>query len=76
MQTRLKIHGEDGIHEKLNAAQTGYERLGKDNLALFRRAAAARLLFETMRNERDKARQHPKGPKLTPEEWANCRIPW
>ena len=29
----------------------------KHNLALFRRAAAAQLLFETMRNERDKARQ-------------------
>ncbi len=57
VQTRLKILGEEGLHEKLNAAQSRFEHLEKDNLALFRRAAAARLLFETMRDERDKARQ-------------------
>jgi DNA repair exonuclease SbcCD ATPase subunit len=57
VQTRLKIHGEEGLHEKLNAAQSRFEHLEKDNRALFRRAAAARLLFETMRDERDKARR-------------------
>lgn len=57
VQTRLKIHGEEGLHEKLNAAQSRFEHLQKDNRALFRRAAAARLLFETMRDERDKARR-------------------
>jgi len=57
VQTRLKIHGEEGLHERLNAAQSRSEHLGKDNLALFRRAAAAKLLFETMREERDKARR-------------------
>jgi hypothetical protein len=57
VQTRLKIHGEEGLHEKLNAVQSRFEHLEKDNLALFRRAAAARLLFETMRDERNKARR-------------------
>jgi len=57
VQTRLKIHGEEGLHEKLNAAQSRFEHLEKDNRALFRRAAAARLLFVTMRDERDKARR-------------------
>jgi DNA repair exonuclease SbcCD ATPase subunit len=57
VQTRLKIHGEEGLHEKLNAAQSRFEHLEKDNRALDRRAAAARLLFETMRDERDKARR-------------------
>ncbi|MGA2263143.1 MAG: AAA family ATPase, partial [Acidobacteriota bacterium] len=57
VQTRLKIQGEEGLHEKLNASQSRFEHLEKDNRALFRRAAAARLLFETMHDERDKARR-------------------
>lgn len=56
-QTRLKIHGEEGLHERLHAAQAGLERLGVDNKSLFRRASAAKCLFETMREERDKARR-------------------
>jgi vacuolar-type H+-ATPase subunit D/Vma8 len=57
VQTRLKIHGEEGLHEKLHAAQIGLERLGADNKSLFRRASSARYLFETMREERDRARR-------------------
>jgi hypothetical protein len=57
VQTRLKIHGEEGLHEKLHAAQIGLERLGADNRSLFRRASSARYLFETMREERDRARR-------------------
>lgn len=57
VQTRLKIHGEEGLHEKLHAAQTHLERVEADNRALIRRAAAARRLFETMREERDNARR-------------------
>ena len=57
VQERLRIHGEEGLHEKLHAAQTELERIESSNRALFRRAAAARLLFETMQEERDKARQ-------------------
>jgi DNA repair exonuclease SbcCD ATPase subunit len=57
VQTRLKIHGEEGLHEKLHAAQIGLERLGADNKSLFRRASSARTLFETMREERDRTRR-------------------
>lgn len=57
VQTRLRIHGEDGLHEKLHEAKTRLERVEKDNRALSRRAAAARQLFVTMREERDKARR-------------------
>ena len=57
VQTRLRIHGEDGLHERLHEAKTRLERVETDNQALSRRAAAARQLFETMREERDKARR-------------------
>ena len=57
VQTRLKIHGEEGLHEKLHMAQTNLERISHEDESLFRRAAVAELLFETMRDERDKARQ-------------------
>jgi hypothetical protein len=56
-QTRLKIHGEEGLHEKLHALQTNRERIGTKNLSLFRRATSAKCLFDTMREERDKARR-------------------
>jgi DNA repair exonuclease SbcCD ATPase subunit len=56
-QTRLKIHGEEGLHEKLHASQTNLERIESKNLSLFRRAASARCLFDTIREERDKARR-------------------
>jgi len=57
VQTRLKIHGEEGLHEKLHMAQSHLERVLYENQSLFRRAAVARLLFETMQDERDKARR-------------------
>ncbi|RJR29889.1 MAG: hypothetical protein C4576_34465 [Desulfobacteraceae bacterium] len=57
VQTRLKIHGEEGLHEKLNMTQARLERITHENESLFRRAAVAKLLFESMRDERDKARQ-------------------
>jgi uncharacterized protein YhaN len=57
VQTRLKIHGEEGLHEKLHAAETRLERLSAVNASLRRRAASAKCLFETMREERDKARR-------------------
>ncbi len=57
VQTRLKIHGEEGLHEKLHVAQTSLERLGAESRSLFRRAASAKCLFETMRQQRDQARQ-------------------
>lgn len=57
VQTRLKIHGEEGLHEKLHMAQILLERVAHENQSLFRRAAVAKLLFESMRDERDKARR-------------------
>jgi DNA repair exonuclease SbcCD ATPase subunit len=57
VQTRLKIHGEEGLHEKLHVAQSRFEHLEKDNVSLFRRAVAAKVLYETMREERDRARR-------------------
>ena len=57
VQTRLKIHGEEGLHEKLHLAQTHLERISRENESMFRRAAVSKLLFESMREERDKARQ-------------------
>lgn len=56
-QTRLKIHGEEGLHEKLHASQTNLERIEMKNQSLFRRAASAECLFDTMHEERDKARR-------------------
>jgi DNA repair exonuclease SbcCD ATPase subunit len=57
VQTRLKIHGEEGLHEKLHMAQTNLERLATENKSLFRRAASAKCLFETMREQRDQVRR-------------------
>jgi DNA repair exonuclease SbcCD ATPase subunit len=57
VQTRLKILGEEGLYEKLHAAQTGLERIGADNQSLFRRATSAKYLFETMQEERDRVRR-------------------
>jgi len=57
VQTRLKLLGEEGLHEKLHAAQTHLERVETSNKALFRRTEAAKCLFEIMSDERDKARR-------------------
>lgn len=62
VQTRLKIHGEEGLYEKLHVAQTNLQRRKAENLSLFRRAEAAKCLFETMREERDKARREYVAP--------------
>jgi len=56
-QTRLKIHGEEGLHEKLHVSQTNLERIETKNQSRFRRAASAKCLFDTMHEERDKARR-------------------
>jgi flagellar hook-basal body complex protein FliE len=57
VQTRLKIHGEDGLHERLQTAQTVRERRAGECQSLARRASAAKRLFETMREERDSVRR-------------------
>ena len=55
IQTRLKIKGEEGLHEKLNAAKNQLEQLEFKNRATALRANAAKCLFDTISEERDKA---------------------
>ncbi|MFA4972736.1 MAG: AAA family ATPase [bacterium] len=55
VQTHLKIKGEEGFHEKLNAANNQLEQLEFKNRATALRANAAKCLFDTMCEERDKA---------------------
>jgi DNA repair exonuclease SbcCD ATPase subunit len=55
IQTRLKIKGEEGLHEKLNAAKNQLEQWGLKNRATTLRANAAKCLFDIMGEERDKA---------------------
>ena len=55
VQTRLKIMGEEGLHEKLNAAKNQLEQLEFKNRATALRANAAKCLFDIMSEERDKA---------------------
>ena len=57
VRTRLKVFGEEGLHEKLHAAQSHLDHTTQDNAALIRRAQAAQLLYVTMSEERDKARR-------------------
>jgi len=57
VQERLAVHGQEGLHEKLHMAKIRLQRALHENQSLLRRAAAARLLFECMRDERDKARR-------------------
>ena len=54
--TRLKISGEDGLSGKLNVAESALERSTYEYDSLAKRAAATRLLYEIMSQERDKAR--------------------
>ena len=56
VQTRLKVFGEEGLHEKLHAAQSHLDHIQQENAAMFRRGSAAKLLYVTMKEERNKAR--------------------
>jgi DNA repair exonuclease SbcCD ATPase subunit len=56
VKTRLKVFGEDGLHEKLHAAQSNLDHQQQGNAAMFRRGSAAKLLYKTMKEERDKVR--------------------
>lgn len=55
--TRLKVFGEEGLHEKLHAAQSRLDHIIQENLAMTRRAQAARLLYQTMKEERNRVRR-------------------
>ncbi|MCL7412854.1 MAG: AAA family ATPase [ANME-2 cluster archaeon] len=62
VRTRLKIFGEEGLHEKHHTARSHLEHIRQENAALFRRALAANLLYETIKEERDKVRLGYVGP--------------
>lgn len=57
VRARLKLLGEDGLQEKLDAARSRLEHIRQANEALIRRASAAMLLYVTMKEERDKMRR-------------------
>ena len=57
VRTRLKIHGEEGLHERLALARMRLEHSRGEYQSLMRRARAARYLFEVMREERDRTRK-------------------
>jgi DNA repair exonuclease SbcCD ATPase subunit len=57
VRTRLKVFGEEGLHEKLHTAQSHLNYIRQENKAMIRRASAAKLLYVTMTKERDKARR-------------------
>ena len=57
VQTRLKMRGEDGLHEKLQAAIGEREMAASMHRSLLRRAVAAKKLYEIMSEERDQARK-------------------
>ncbi|MEZ4597944.1 MAG: AAA family ATPase [Chloroflexota bacterium] len=60
--TRLRDHGEDGLAEDLADAQTGRDHQEAELRRYQAQAAARRLLFETLREERDRARRSYVGP--------------
>lgn len=57
VRTRLKLFGEEGLHEKLHAARSHLDHVRRENAAMIRRAQAAGLLYLTMKEERNKARR-------------------
>ncbi|MBW2662650.1 MAG: AAA family ATPase [Deltaproteobacteria bacterium] len=56
VQTRLKVFGEEGLYEKLLAAQSHLNHIQQENVAMIRRGSAAKLLYVTMKKERNKVR--------------------
>ena len=56
VQTRLKVFGEEGLYEKLHAAQSHLDHIQQENVAMVRRSLATKLLYETMKEERAKVR--------------------
>lgn len=62
VRTRLKVFGEEGLHEKLHAAQSHLDHIRQENAAMIQRAEAARLLYLTMKEERDRARRAYAAP--------------
>ncbi len=62
VRERLKLRGEDGLYEKLEEAQAQLEQANQSYHSLMKRASAAKLLYETMQEERDRSRQAYNDP--------------
>jgi DNA repair exonuclease SbcCD ATPase subunit len=62
LESRLRALGEEGLHEKIQKVEGDLFRRQRENRSLFRRAAAAELLFKTMKKERDEAYESYKAP--------------
>lgn len=57
IRTRLQGHGQQGLAERCDAIETTLLHLGRQRDMTRRRAAAARLLFDTLTEKRDAARR-------------------
>ena len=62
LASRLSTLGEEGLHEKIQKTGGDLFRKQRDNGSLLRRAAAAGLLYTTMKEEQDKAYESYKAP--------------
>jgi uncharacterized protein YhaN len=62
VQTRLRDHGEDGLAEQLDEAVASLASAERDRAQYQSRAAARKILFETLRTEREAARRAYVGP--------------
>ena len=62
VEARLKEHGEEGLSERLDAATARQQRIAYQREGLRRRAAAARLLYDSMRSAREEARKRYLAP--------------
>jgi hypothetical protein len=59
---RIAVIGGDGLFERWQAAERRRARAERELTSLMRRANAARLLFDVLREERDAARSHYAAP--------------
>ncbi len=57
LRARLQLLGEEGMQEQLNGARLRLEHLEREWAAQKGRGAAAKLLYDTMKDERDRAKQ-------------------
>ncbi len=62
LESRLRTLGEEGLHEKIQKVEGDLFRRQRENRSLSRRAAAAGLLYKTMKEERDEAYESYKAP--------------
>jgi len=62
VRARLEDRGEKGLAEELDAARSSLLRLQRQHLGFTSRAAAARLLYETLTEERERERRNYIAP--------------